>query len=205
MLNILIPCKPLVLSKSRLAPILSVRQRHELCLALLDRTLAAARVLTRPDRVFLITADAEAASRTAGLGTSVIADRAADLNGALADGRDHIVNHRRPFDRLLVLPIDLPFADEVAIMRAASSQKAVVIAGDHDGQGTNLLMLRGDAALAFKFEFGPGSFARHCEGAVRAGYSLDIIDNPALAFDLDEPAHYLRAGRFALPHMLEPA
>jgi len=201
--DILVPCKPLSLGKSRLAPFLSAPQRYDLCRTLLDRTLAVACALAQPGRVFLLTGDAEAASRAAGVGATVIDERANELNAALTFGRDWIATERGLLDRLLVLPIDLPFAGEDDLMTVAGSLKDIAIASDHGRSGTNLLMLRGRAAATFRFQFGTDSFARHCDSARRARHSLDIIDSSALAFDLDEPDHYLRAGRITVPKVLE--
>lgn len=195
--DILVPCKPLGMGKSRLTAFLSGRERRELCVALLRRTLAAAKSLTNPDRVWLVTRDAEAAAHADEAGVSLALEHSPDLNDALEHGRRHVMGRcKRRIPELWVLPIDLPFADEAAIARARGASD-VSIAGDHDGRGTNLLMLRGEAASNFEFHFGADSFARHCEAARRAGYSLAIIDEPALAFDIDEPDHYLGAGAWS--------
>jgi 2-phospho-L-lactate guanylyltransferase len=201
--DIFVPCKALGLGKSRLATLLSRRERHELCVALLSRTLAVTKCLARPDRIWLVTGDAEAAAHAEEAGVSVIMENVHDLNGALAYGRRQVMRRRRMAE-LLVLPIDLPFADPTAIARARVASD-IAIAGDHDGRGTNLLMLRGEAAERFEFRFGAESFARHCEGARNAGYSLAVLDDPALAFDIDEPAHYLGAGVAASPPMARPS
>ena len=193
--HILIPCKPLGEGKSRLAHLLTARQRHDLCAFLLHRTLIVAKNLTRSNRIFVVTADAEAAAQATGHGVAAIADGTQTLNGALIEGRDSIIR-TGAVDRLLILPIDLPFADETAILDAASASD-VTIACDHDRSGTNLLLLKHDATRDFNFSFGAGSFDRHCEIARRAGYSLTTVDTPTLAFDLDEPHHYLEAASFA--------
>ena len=201
--HILIPCKPLGEGKSRLTPLLSARQRHDLCASLLDRTLIVAKHLTHSDRIFLVTSDAEAAARACDHGIAVIADGTHTLNGALTQGRDTIM--RAGADDaggLLILPTDLPFADQAAILNAASASD-VTLACDHDRSGTNLLLLKGDAARDFTFSFGAGSFDRHCGIARRAGYSLTTVDNPTLAFDIDEPRHYLEAARLANLHPME--
>lgn len=196
--NILIPCKPLSEGKSRLAQLLSPRARYELCTSLLCQTLELARLVVDPSRIFLITADEAAAARARALGIAVVADGTNGLNGALELGRERIQRHRQPgADGLIVLPIDLPLADEAAIEKALGTCD-VTLAADSRRSGTNLLALRGKAARHFPFSFGANSFVRHRESARRAGYSLVEVDDPTLAFDLDAPEDYLRASRLHL-------
>jgi 2-phospho-L-lactate/phosphoenolpyruvate guanylyltransferase len=196
--NILIPCKPLSEGKSRLSQLLPTRARYDLCASLLRQTLELARLLAGPDRIFLVTADEHAAAQARALGVAVIADSANELNGALELGRDHIQRHGQAgADTLIVLPIDLPLADEAAIEKALGPCD-VTLAADSRRSGTNLLALRGEAARYFPFSFGAGSFVRHRAIARRAGYSLTEVDDPILAFDLDAPEDYLRASRLGL-------
>ena len=199
--NILIPCKPLSEGKSRLSQLLPARARYELCAELLRQTLELARLLAGPDRIFLVTADESAAAQARALGIAVVADSANGLNGALDLGRSRIQNGA---DGLIVLPIDLPLADEAAIEKALGACD-VTLAADGRRSGTNLLALRGDAACHFPFSFGANSFARHREIARRAGYSLTEVDDPILAFDLDAPEDYLRASRLGLLKVTELA
>ncbi|HVV60982.1 MAG TPA: 2-phospho-L-lactate guanylyltransferase [Pseudolabrys sp.] len=192
--NVLIPCKPLSEGKSRLSQLLSVRARYELCTLLLRQTLQLARLIADPDRIFLVTADESAAAQARALGVAVIADSANELNAALELGRNRTPHGA---DGLIVLPIDLPLADEVAIKNALGACD-VTLAADNRRSGTNLLALRGEAARHFPFSFGTNSFVRHRESARRAGYSLAEVDDPILAFDLDVPEDYLRASRLGL-------
>src|SRR6185312_8919200 len=117
--NVLIPCKPLSEGKSRLSQLLTARARYELCALLLRQTLELARLVADPERIFLITADESAAAQARALSIGVVVDSANELNGALELGRDHIQRHRHNgADGLIVLPIDLPLADEAAIEKA---------------------------------------------------------------------------------------
>jgi 2-phospho-L-lactate guanylyltransferase len=191
--DILIPCKRLREGKSRLAALLSADERFELCDGLLIRTLALATEVARRDRIWLATADALAAERAAARGISVIADEANDLNGALDSARRYIAGRGGIPEALLVLPIDLVLANAAAVNSATAGNYEVVLATDTKRLGTNLLLLRGHAVAAFPFCFGANSLLRHRNAARRAGHSLNIIDNPALAFDLDEQDDYLRA------------
>ena len=194
--TVLIPCKPLSEGKSRLAELLSSRKRRELCASLLDQTLTLAKLVTSPDRIFLITADIEAMVQASAHSVSVIADHANDLNGALSEGRKRVLLDPAltNSEGLLILPIDLPLATEASLMKVAGYCD-VTLACDRRKTGTNLLALRCGAVQDFPFSFGDDSFIRHRDIARRAGYSFSIVDDPALAFDLDTAEDYLDVSR----------
>jgi 2-phospho-L-lactate guanylyltransferase len=163
---------------------------------LLKQTLALAKLVASPERIFLITADMEAMAQASAHGVSVIADHANDLNGALSEGRERALLQSALTNNegLLILPIDLPLATKASLMKAAGYCD-VTLACDSRRSGTNLLALRGEAVRDFPFTFGNNSFIRHRDIAQRAGYSLSIVDDPVLAFDLDTAEDYLRVSR----------
>jgi 2-phospho-L-lactate/phosphoenolpyruvate guanylyltransferase len=203
-MHILIPCKPLAEGKSRLSVLLSAQKRFELCAALLERTIDLARQVVSADCIWLTTSDATAQAIARKQGVAVIADHCASLNGALTASREQMSsNSMSVMHRIIVLPIDLPLADAEALARAADESADVVIACDRAKKGTNLLLLKGSALFRFHFSFGDGSFSRHCDHARHEQLSLAVIDDPALAFDLDEPDDLLRSGLYRSPEWAE--
>jgi 2-phospho-L-lactate guanylyltransferase (CobY/MobA/RfbA family) len=94
--------------------------------------------------------------------------------------------------------IDLPFANIAALKKMTAASADVTIASDCQQKGTNLLVLKGQATLHFRFSFGRDSFSRHCGAACTAGYSLTVIEEPTLQFDLDAPDDYHRVKRSAV-------
>jgi 2-phospho-L-lactate guanylyltransferase len=199
---IFIPCKLLNESKSRLAGLLSPDARYDLCVRLLDHTMHAAKLI-KPARVFLITADEVAAARAKTHGISVIADPGS-LNDALTAARSFVQRVDVLDGPLVVLPIDLVRLNEVALRNSITTSD-VTIVPDGVGSGTNLLVLRRDAARDLPFRFGPNSFAQHCSAAYRSNYSVSIREDPALAFDLDSDDDYWRASGLGYLDALEMA
>jgi 2-phospho-L-lactate guanylyltransferase len=61
----------------------------------------------------------------------------------------------------------------------------VVIAPDRREEGTNALLIC--PAGLIEYDFGPGSFKRHCERARQAGAKLEVVNLPSLSLDLDLP------------------
>ena len=191
-LHILIPCKSLWEGKSRLAAVLSPRERQELCAHLLERTLRLALALGTAASIRTITPDPEACMIAAMFGVGALKDEGTGLNDALEAARDVILREAGEHSSALILPIDLPCATVAAIRRATASAVDVAISPDAANQGTNLLFLVGRALGAFPFAFGPGSYSRHRRAAEDAGLRVAIVDDPLLAFDIDRPEDWRR-------------
>jgi 2-phospho-L-lactate guanylyltransferase len=195
-IHIIIPCKALAEGKSRLAPLLSPSERHELCAALLQQTIDVAVEITRPDHIWLTTPDDFAKAVAGKQGINVVADNGTGLNTALELARAAIHSQAGALKSgLMVLPIDLPLIDYTAIERSITGGAEVVVAADRAKTGTNFLYLEGPAIVRFPFSYGTNSFHRHCESARRRKYRLRIIDDFALAFDLDEPDDLLQLAK----------
>ncbi|HEV2551304.1 MAG TPA: 2-phospho-L-lactate guanylyltransferase [Stellaceae bacterium] len=187
---ILIPCKPLREGKSRLASVLSAAARQKLCADLLRNSLRLALILQPAARVRVVTPDPDAHDIAKAQGVATIEDRGVGLNAAVRRGLDAILATAGADAAALILPIDLAFATADSVARAFSGTADVVLAPDAERRGTNLLFLRRRALSVFALAFGRSSFAAHRDGATRAGLSLEILDDPRLAFDLDEPDDY---------------
>jgi 2-phospho-L-lactate/phosphoenolpyruvate guanylyltransferase len=189
---ILIPCKPLREGKSRLVGVLSPAERQRLCADLLRNTLDLALALQSSVGVRVVTPDPEASEIANARGVTTINDGGIGLNAALRRGLDAVLGRAENNAAALILPIDLPVATADLVGRAFNGTAQVVIAPDAERRGTNLLCLSYPAVSVFPLAFGPSSFAAHREGAIRAGLSVEILDDPRLAFDLDEPKDYHR-------------
>jgi 2-phospho-L-lactate guanylyltransferase (CobY/MobA/RfbA family) len=60
-----------------------------------------------------------------------------------------------------------------------------VVAPDRSNNGTNALLIC--PAGLIEYEYGEGSFERHCHLARKVGARLEICELPSLALDLDNP------------------
>ncbi|HEX6508629.1 MAG TPA: 2-phospho-L-lactate guanylyltransferase, partial [Chloroflexota bacterium] len=162
MIVAVIPVKRLANAKSRLAPRLSAEERAELVVALLGQSFAALRSVEEINRIALATPEADLAAE---LGAESLPDTGG-LNASLA----HAARWAKAAgaSALLILPGDLPLvegADIVTLLRAAAPPPAVTIAPTRDG-GTGALLLAPPDVIPPTF--GPRSFSRHIEHALRA-------------------------------------
>ena len=110
-------------------------------------------------------------------------DDPGSLDGAADAGRAWVRGQGLP--RVVVAHGDLPFATSLDEVAAGGAEPVVVAVPCHRDDGTPVLSVPVD--LDFSFAYGPGSFARHCAEAERAGATLRIVRDPDLSFDVDVP------------------
>ena len=183
----IVPVKPLRRGKSRLAGVLSPEERNDLNRRLLTHTLETLNAIPEIEQVLVISRDQAALSLAREHGArTVLENGAPELNVALA--RATIVVKNYATRGLLIVPADLPLIspeDVNAMLDIAGDPPVVVLAPDHRRQGTNALLVCPVGLI--EYDFGPGSFQRHCERALQAGARLEILDLPSLALDMDMP------------------
>ena len=183
----IVPVKPLRRGKSRLAGVLSPEERNDLNRRLLTHTLETLNAIPEIEQVLVISRDQAALSLAREHGAmTVLENGAPELNVALA--RATIVVKNYATRGLLIVPADLPLIspeDVNAMLDIAVDPPVVVLAPDHRRQGTNALLVCPVGLI--EYDFGPGSFQRHCERALQAGARLEILELPSLALDMDMP------------------
>ena len=195
--RIIVPHRGLAVAKTRLAPVLDHEERIALARTLLVRVLGAARQAA--DDVVVISPSAELEPIVAEAGARLAVQHGMGLNAGLDEARAAAVVEG--VQRLAVLHGDLPNlqADDVrALLDSAAVARAVAIAPDRLGTGTNGLALNPPAVIGF--HFGTGSFEAHRTDAHAADLEPAIVSRAGLAFDLDTPedlARWLELGSAA--------
>ncbi len=187
--RIIVPHRGLAAAKTRLAPVLDDGEREALAKRLLERVLRVAHEACGD--VVVITPSEALATLVAAAGARLVVQRGMGLNAGLEQAREEAI--AEGVGTLLVLHGDLPNlgADDVAALLAAlPDRRAVAIAPDRTGTGTNGLALRPPDAMGFRF--GVGSLAAHLAEAASAGVAVAEVHRPGLAFDLDTPADLAR-------------
>lgn len=177
---VIIPIKSFDGAKERLSPILNATERHRLAMYSATRVLVAA----NPFSVLIVCDDDEVARFASRHGAVAIHQHGTGLNNAadegLAAARD------AGFTWAIIAHSDLPLATHLDHLLDSSMSKTTVgLVGDQTKDGTNVLVIATDCA--FEFHYGVNSFRAHCEEATRRGYQLRIIEDPALAVDIDTP------------------
>jgi 2-phospho-L-lactate guanylyltransferase len=183
----IVPVKPLRIGKSRLSGVLSDDERAILNRMFLEQTLDVLRNTPVVTQTLVVSRDpaALAVAREFGART-VLEDGTPNLNGALT--RATILARNYATRGVLVLPADLPLLtkeDLLEFFGHISKSPSVVITPDRHQNGTNALMINPGGLI--KYDFGEGSFARHCEHARKAGARLEVVRNEHIELDLDTP------------------
>jgi 2-phospho-L-lactate guanylyltransferase len=183
----IVPVKPLHRGKSRLSPVLTEEERADLNRRLLVHTVDTLKSISEIEHVLVISRDPAALALSREHGARTVQENGAPhLNVALA--RATLVAKNYATRGVLIVPADLPLItpEDVRLMlERVQDPPVVVVAPDRRKQGTNALLVC--PAGFIEYDFGPGSFARHCERARAAGARLEILELPSLELDMDLP------------------
>jgi 2-phospho-L-lactate guanylyltransferase len=183
----IVPVKPLRRGKSRLAGTLSEDERAQLNKMLLEHTLKTLTDLKEVEQVLVVSRDPQALAIARNHGARTVReDGQPQLNMALK--RATVIAQVYATRGVLVLPADLPLLtreDVLTLLERATRPPVVVIAPDRHGRGTNALLM--SPAGLIEYDFGEGSFKRHCERVHKSGARLEIVTLPSLGLDLDLP------------------
>lgn len=183
----IIPVKPLRRGKSRLAGVLTQDERTDLNQHLLAHTVDTLRSIPEIEQVLVVSRDPAALSLAREHGARTVQENGApQLNVALA--RATVLVKHYVTRGVLIVPADLPLLtpeDVYAMLDRAKYPPVVVVAPDRHRLGTNALLVCPVGLI--DYEFGPGSFQRHCQLARQAGARLEICELPSVALDVDFP------------------
>lgn len=178
--GVLIPVKAFRDAKVRLAPALAPAQRSALARSMATGVVSAAGVLP----VWVVCDDPEVAQWAQSVGATVLWMPERGLNRAVSEGVASLA--AAGVHRAVVCHADLPHATTLShVSGSAGGGPDVVLVPDRQRKGTNVVSL--PTASGFGFAYGPGSFDRHVAEAARLGLSVEIVDDPSLAWDVDVP------------------
>ena len=190
---VVVPIRSFEGALSRLEHVLGRGGCRGLMRAMAGRVVAAAGGLP----VHVATDDAEVAAWAADLGAEVVTVGRPGLNVAVSAA----------VERLAAAGVERAVVAHADLARATTLRPAVgpglVIVPDRRRDGSNVMCV--PTGGGFRFAYGPGSFARHVAEAERLGLAVTVVDDDALAADIDYPEDLLalpRKDRLALG--LEP-
>lgn len=171
---VVIPIKSFTLAKGRLADTLTPQERASLARQCASTVVRAAAGMD----IYVVCSDPDVASWAESVGCTVVDCQTPGLDVAVEAGRARAVADGA--EHLVVVHSDLPLADDLAgVIRPGK----VSIAPDRHRDGTNVLSFPADCTL--HTAYGPGSFDNHLRIAESLGLSVDIVESPNLALDLD--------------------
>jgi len=190
----IVPVKPLRRGKSRLSGVLSLEARTALNHYLLSKTLETLASVREIDHSLVVSRDPEALTIAREYGARTVQEQGSpQLNVALTRATMVALNHS--VQGVIIVPADLPLItkDDIReVVKRAVDPPVVVITPDRHHQGTNALLISPPGLITY--EYGPGSFQRHCTQAEKAGARLEICERGSVALDIDLPEDLELAG-----------
>ena len=174
---VLVPVKAFDQAKHRLAPALDAPARAELARSMATNVVQVA----APLPVWVVCDDDDVAAWARDCGATVVWTPGRGLNGAVADGVDHLT--ALGFDRVVVAHADLPHALDLAWV---ADFDGVTLVPDRHDDGTNVACV--PTGRGFSFAYGAQSFARHRDEARRLELALRVEREVHLGWDVDLPA-----------------
>lgn len=190
----IVPVKPLRRGKSRLAGVLSPEARTALNHFLLSNTLEILASIPEIACSLVVSRDPEALTIARDFGARTVQEQGApQLNVALT--RATMVASSHSVQAVMVVPADLPLLtrdDIQEVVKRSNHPPVVVITPDRHNQGTNALLVSPLGLI--QYQYGPGSFQKHCEQAKKAGARLEVCECRSVALDIDYPEDLELAG-----------
>ena len=176
---VVVPIRSFDGALSRLTSVLGRSGCHDLMRRMAGRVVAAADGWP----VHVATDDAEVAAWAADLGAEVVPVGRPGLSVAVSVAVDRLA--AAGVERVVVAHADLALAR--SLRPAAGS--GLVIVPDRRRDGSNVLCVPADCG--FRFSYGPGSFRRHVAEAGRLQLAVTVVEDDALAADIDHPEDLL--------------
>lgn len=174
----IVPVKGLDGAKTRLAPVLAEHERALLVREMLDCVLAACADASAIAGTLLVTPEPALAPA----GVDVLVDGGTGHADAVAEA----LADPRARDGALVVMADCPLATGASLDALAAAARPLALARARDG-GVNALALRTLDGFLPGFGVPAGETVA---GARRAGIEPVVLDDPALALDVDRPEDY---------------
>jgi 2-phospho-L-lactate guanylyltransferase len=189
--------KPLIRAKSRLADVLTPKERENLSIQVLSRTLKLLVSTKAVTDVLVISRDTQVLSLARGLNIHTVQESGQpELNDALV--RATKLLQTWGVEAVLILPADLPLIqaqDIEAIVELGRFNGSIVVAPDEAEDGTNALLVHPPGLI--DYSYGNGSYHRHVATAKANRAIVHIYESERIQLDLDTPADLVRYNQLA--------
>lgn len=185
---VIMPVKPLLRAKSRLADVLTPAEREKLALGMFEHNLELLSKVPEVDNVLVITRDTKALAVARDYGATTVAESGQpELNPALMRATEFV--RTMGADAVMILPTDIPLLcedDVQQVIRLGELPGTIVLAADRAQDGTNVMLVNPPGAI--RYTYGPGSFVAHRSQAELEGLNVRIYESPRVALDVDTAA-----------------
>jgi len=180
---IIVPVKKLDIAKSRLAPLLSVDERKQLCLEMLKDVLTTIKATEYIQQTVVTSKDESALQVAEDFGALSFEENKPGLNQAVSEAINWCT--RKGALSSLVLPADIPLVTPLDLNRIfiQKGNFGLVISPSRSGEGTNALLLSPPNVIPTFY--GRQSFRRHMEEALAMRIKTHVLRSSRIALDID--------------------
>jgi 2-phospho-L-lactate guanylyltransferase len=188
----ILPVKEMAGAKQRLAPLLSPEERVGLMQVMLRDVLAALSAAQGLAGISLVTRDPWVQALAQEHGARIITEGAREGHtGAVVAAAAAL--QAEGVSAILTMPGDIPAVKTLeveALIAAASTAPAFIIAPAHDELGSNAILMSPPNAV--RLRFGEDSYFPHLAAARAADIAPQVLNLPGIAMDIDHPADIAR-------------
>jgi 2-phospho-L-lactate guanylyltransferase len=181
---VVIPVKPLVEAKMRMASILTATERANLTICMLEDMLFSMAQSKVCDTIFVVSRDQKVLQEAIRFGSRTIKEKGEGLNSAISQTMEFCVSNC--YEAILILLADIPLItprDVDTLIEMICEEPVTVMAPSRREDGTNALLQK--PPNIFPTKYGKNSFNIHKQMATASGAQLKIFRSPTIALDID--------------------
>lgn len=180
-----IPVKSLHSVKSRLSPFLTLQQRKNLALLLLNATIKTVKASRFVSDIIVVSSDSIIEYLSFKNSLKFIKDADNGVNNAVILADRYCIENE--IDANIVIPNDIPFLsfrsiDQICIISEKYS-RCVIICPSKRFDGTNILLRKPPGVI--KTFYDDNSYANHLKEAKKLNIPIESLDYANLRFDID--------------------
>lgn len=180
-----IPVKNLHSAKSRLSPFLTLQQRRNLALILLNATIKTVKFSRFISDIIVVSSDDTIKNFSFENSLKFIKDADNGVNNAVILADRYCIENE--IDANIVIPNDLPFLsfksiDQICVISEKYS-KCIIICPSKRFDGTNILLRKPPGVI--KTFYDNDSYANHLKEAKKLNIPIESLDHDNLRFDID--------------------
>ncbi|HET7643354.1 MAG TPA: 2-phospho-L-lactate guanylyltransferase [Nitrososphaeraceae archaeon] len=180
-----IPVKSLHSAKSRLSPFLTLQQRKNLALLLLNATIKTVKASRFVSDIIVVSSDNIIEYLSLKNSLKFIKDADNGVNNAVILADRYCIENE--IDANIIIPNDIPFLsfrsiDQICFISEKYS-KCVIICTSKRFDGTNILFRKPPGVI--KTFYDNDSYANHLNEAKKLNIPIELLDQANLRFDID--------------------
>ena len=193
MVWVVLPLKDFVNAKQRLSGVLAPHERRRLFHAMVEDVLDVLSQHPLIEQTVIVSDDPSAAMLAEHYQVEYLEESRLNAKGLndVVTAAAKVLAEERGVEDILIVHGDLPLISEHELQRLImthqmSEKPAISIAPDTHKQGSNCMLCSPPQVI--QFHYGENSFQKHSDEAKQRDITVNVVPQPGLACDIDNPA-----------------